>query len=246
MPELTPFAWASIAVGAFFVGAAKTGVVGGGIVAVPLMALAFPAKASTGLLLPILSTGDILAVILYRYHARWGDIARLLPCTLIGIAGGVVFMNHVTDAQLTPFIGALVLVMLTASLLMQQFAKNADVSGHPAFAWAMGILAGFATMTANAAGPVMAVYLLARGFDKTKFVGTCAWFFFIVNLCKMPFSAGLGLITRESLTINALMIPVVFAGGFAGYYAIRVMSQKFFTVMVRVLATLAAIRLLLS
>ena len=50
---------------------------------------------------------------------------------------------------------------------------------------------GFATMTANAAGAVMTLYLSASGIEKRRFVGTNAWFFLIVNLTKVPFSVGL-------------------------------------------------------
>jgi hypothetical protein len=59
------------------------------------------------------------------------------------------------------------------------------------FAWTIGILAGAATMLANAAGPVFAIYLIAVGLPKMEFVGTSAWFFFIINLFKVPFSIAL-------------------------------------------------------
>ena len=49
-----------------------------------------------------------------------------------------------------------------------------------------GASAGFATTVANAAGPVMNLYLLARRLPKHEFVATGAWFFFAVNLSSSP------------------------------------------------------------
>ena len=63
---------------------------------------------------------------------------------------------------------------------------------HPGIAWPFSWLAGSTTMIANAAGPVMTIYLLACRLPKFEFVGTAAWFFFAINLLKVPFSASLG------------------------------------------------------
>ena len=65
-----------------------------------------------------------------------------------------------------------------------------------------GAAAGFATMTANAAGPVTTVYLIRAGLPMLQMIGTGAWFYLVVNLAKVPFSAGLGLITPTSLVLR--------------------------------------------
>ena len=36
-------------------------------------------------------------------------------------------------------------------------------------------------MVANAAGPIMALYLLSMRFSKEKYIGTAAWYFMIMN-----------------------------------------------------------------
>jgi hypothetical protein len=109
----------------------------------------------------------------------------------------------------------------------------------------MGFLAGFTTMMANAAGPVMIVYLLAMRLPKIEFVGTSAWFFFIVNWLKVPFSVHLGLITAESIKLDLLMLPFVIIGAVLGIYALKKMPQRVFEIIIQVLAAIAAIKLLL-
>ena len=91
-------------------------------------------------------------------------------------------------------------------------------------------------MMANAAGPIMAVYLLSMKLDKTEFVGTRVWYFFVMNLFKVPFSAGLGLITLESLKFNIFLIPVIFVGGVLGYLLVKYIPQKAFEIAVQVIA----------
>jgi hypothetical protein len=48
-----------------------------------------------------------------------------------------------------------------------------------------GIAAGFASTVANAAAPIMNMYLLSQGLSKEQFVATGAWFFFAVVLDEL-------------------------------------------------------------
>jgi uncharacterized membrane protein YfcA len=108
----------------------------------------------------------------------------------------------------------------------------------------MGFIAGVTTMLANAAGPVMGLYLLAVALPKDAFVGTAAWFFLLINLIKVPFSAQLGLIHVSTLTFNLLLVPAIIAGLFLGRTAVAKLPQKWFDSLVLVFALLAAAKLL--
>ena len=99
-------------------------------------------------------------------------------------------------------------------------------------------------MMANAAGPIMVIYLLAMRLPKLAFVGTSAWFFFVVNWLKVPFSANLDLITRESVRLDLMMLPLIAAGSVAGILFLRRIPQKAFNSVVQILAAAAAIKLL--
>jgi uncharacterized membrane protein YfcA len=99
-------------------------------------------------------------------------------------------------------------------------------------------------MLANAAGPVMALYLLAVALPKAEFVGTAAWFFLLINVIKLPFSAQLGLITAESIVFNAALVPAIGAGLFAGRWIMGRISQRWFDTLVLVFAFTAALKLL--
>jgi len=57
------------------------------------------------------------------------------------------------------------------------------------------VLSGFASMIGNAAGPIFAIYLLALGFTKNNFIGANSWFFFMINLIKLPLQIFSGIIS---------------------------------------------------
>ena len=244
MLELTPYQWSIAALVAFLIGFSKTGLPGGGILAAPLLAMIMPAKASTGFLLPILALADIMAIVYWKRHVDWGQLKTLLlPWTLIGVVIGFLLMRPISGEQLKPIIGLIVFVLVTGSWIRDRYVQDEAIPTHPAFAATMGLLAGALSMMANAAGPVMIIYLLALRFDKKKFIGTQAWFFWILNLSKMPFSLAQDLITGPSLLANLALIPAIVIGGLLGITLVHRISQKSFKGTVRLLALVAAIKL---
>ena len=79
--------------------------------------------------------------------------------------------------------------------------------------------------------------------DKMTFVGTAAWYFLIVNLTKVPFSAQLDLITMSSLRFDALLLPLVIAGAVAGRMLLRRVPQRLFEWITIALAVAAGCHL---
>ncbi|NHA67201.1 sulfite exporter TauE/SafE family protein, partial [Phycicoccus flavus] len=207
-----------------------------------------PAKQSTAAILAVLVVGDLVAVWHYRRDADWGLVRRLLPAVLPGLAIGAAFLAVVDDDTLRRSIGVVLLVLVGLQLWVRRSAPAGGGSAHerPAAAWGAGTAAGFATMTANAAGPVMTLYLSAAGIDKRRFVGTNAWFFLVVNLVKVPFSVGLGLLHWDDVGRAGLLAPLVVLGGVLGSATIARISQRGFDVAVLLASALAAAALLLG
>jgi len=108
----------------------------------------------------------------------------------------------------------------------------------------IGIMAGIATMIANAAGPIFGIYLLQMGLTKEEFVGTRSWFFLIINLFKLPFSAGLGLITVDTLKLDLMFVPVILLGAYIGFRVLKIINIKLFKRFIRAAVMIAAVRLI--
>ena len=247
--DFSVWQWLLAGLAAVMIGVSKTGIPGLSILVVPLMASVMPAKMSVGVVLPMLIFADIFAISYYRRHAEWKHILRLLPLTLVGILVGFFAMGLISDSQLKPIIGVIVLIMLAARLYHQQTGagnveEGAAPKHHPLITPTLGLFAGITTMMANAAGPVMTIYLLLMRVGKIRFVGTCAWFFFIVNWIKVPLSVKSDLITAESLKISVCLMPLILIGVVTGILVLKKIPQKAFNIVVQLLATAAAIKLL--
>jgi uncharacterized membrane protein YfcA len=237
--------WVVLCICAVCVGLNKTAMPGMGVVVVPLIASFFPAGSSTGLLLVMLATGDLMAVGFYHRHAKWKYILRLLPAALAGMAAGTFVIRRITDVQLAPVIGVIVIVMLALNYLRGIMRQDySRLPHHVLFAAVMGFLAGLTTQLANAAGPIMVIYLLAMNLPKLEFIGTGAWFFLIVNWIKVPIFISEGRITTGAIASAAIMLPLIVAGAVAGLFILKKVPQKWFNIAMQIFAAMAAIKLL--
>ena len=238
---------ALMVVAALIIGYSKTALGGLAVISVAIFATIMPAKESTAAILAVLMVGDLIACWHYRRDADWSLIRRLLPAVLPGLVLGTLFLRVVDDTVLKRSIGGVLLVLVLLQLWLKTRGNGAATTAtheRRAAAWGAGTAAGFATMTANAAGAVMTLYLSASGIDKRRFVGTNAWFFLIVNATKVPFSVGLGLMHWSDAGRALALAPAVLLGGLLGYATIKRISQARFDVAVLAASAVAAAALL--
>ncbi len=282
--SLDPWQWLLAALAALIIGFSKTGVGGLSLLAVALFTQIFPGhtKQVSGLILPLLIVGDLVAVGSYRRHIQWKFLWKLFPFTALGVLAGWFAMGRIDDRQARLLVGAIILSMVALHLhrrsgsfsflfllLFRQRSKFTPatpaatptpspaptVSEFPTlatplpdhglwFAPTMGILAGFTTLIANAAGPLMAIYLLAMRLPKMEFVGTGAVFFMILNWFKVPFMVNLGLITTDSAKFNLLLAPAVILGAVAGRAVLPKIDQRLFENLALLLSAISGIKML--
>jgi uncharacterized membrane protein YfcA len=242
--------WLLLVAGAFVTGLSKGGIAGLGILAVACFANALPARESTGALLPLLIAADVFGVAFYRKHADWPKLWRLFPWVAGGVVLGCLALGRVNNTQISRLIGAVLLLMVVLHLWRQrqvQQGSNSFGARLPHAWWFVGLigmLAGFTTMVANAAGPVMVLFLLAAGLPKLEFLGTMAWFFLVVNCFKVPFSAVLGLINVDSLSLDAWLLVAMVPGALLGPVIVKRINQRAFEWLALALTVVAAGRLL--
>jgi len=231
-------------VAALFIGLSKTAISGLGMVSVAVFANLMPAREASGFVLPLLICADAIAVLAYRQHTQWVHLLRLFPWTGAGVFLGWFALGRINDAEARVLIGTIILGMIGVHLWRRRKGEPAVAAHGPWFGALMGVLAGFTTLIANAAGPLMAIYLLAMGLPKLQFVGTAAFFFFLLNLFKVPFMIHLGLIDGRSISGNLLLAPVVVVGAFVGRKLLARINQKLFEQLALALSGLAGLKLL--
>lgn len=236
-----------VGLGAVFVGLAKAGVPGLGILLVLLLAMAFPdrTRQSVGVLLPMLIVGDIFAVIYYRGHAQWRRLVGLMPSVAVGLGLGWWYLAIVDESLFRPLLGCLILGLLVTELLRTRRGWD-HLPRHRGIVAGTGLASGFATTVGNAAGPIMSIYLVSRGLLKQQFISTVAWFFFIINLIKAPIFVEQGMITRASLRLDLTMIPLVLLGAAIGVRVVHRIPQTLFNRLILIFSAVAALQLIVS
>ena len=230
---------------ALCIGLSKAGFSGISMVAVVILADIYGSKASVGLALPLLIAADLMAYPAFLKHGSWRPVWRLLGPALLGIALGWWVLGEISEIRARQVIGGCVLVMVVLQVLRRWQAKAFDrLAESRGFGLGAGVLGGFATMLANAAGPVIQLYLMARKIPKMELIGIGARFFLLINLIKVPLNARLALITPDSLWENLRLLPAVAVGIFGGKWLLQHVPQVAFEWMIVIFATLAGLRMM--
>ena len=273
LPTLTAITWILLMVVASLCGIAKTALPGAATIAVALCAAVMPAKESTGVILLMLMTGDLLAVWSYRRDADFHMLRRLVPAVLTGVGAGALFLHLASNDSTRRLIGVILLLLVAITLTQRRStsrrapdgASAAQAPSPPAptletqeatttlatsttsgrlARLVYGSLAGFTTMVANAGGPVTSMYFLACRYPVKAFLGTTAWFFFLVNLVKLPFSISAGLVNTTTMSLTAICAPIVIVSALAGRRLAERMDQRVFEPVIVALTIISALPLL--
>ena len=244
--NLSAVQWALLALASACFGIAKTAVAGLGTLGVAIFATVIPARESVGVALVVLIVADLVAVSIYRGNAEWPQLLRLAPWAVAGIFLGMFALGRVDDVAARRLIGGIVVALVVIRFIRDRRGSDEEAPPLPWFAPVMGVVAGFTTMVANAAGPVMALYLLSMRLPKLTFVGTTAWFFLAINLFKIPFLYSLGLISPASIGQSMRLWPFAISGALLGRWMITRINQRRFEIISLLLAGAAGLRLLLA
>ncbi len=240
-----PWQWALLIVAATISGFSKTGIPGVSILSVGIFTNVLPAKMATGVVLPLLIFADMFAYFVYRKNLKWRRVGRLLPWAVAGVVLGWLALGRIDNRQTARLIGVIIALMLALHLWRRR-KKSEEAAAHAPvwFGPVMGLFAGISTMIANAAGPVMTLYLLAMRLNKLEFLGTSAAFFLLINWIKVPFAVQLDLINISSLGLNLWLLPAVALGALLGRPVVERVNQKVFENAALMLTFAATMKLL--
>ena len=226
---------------ALILGIAKSGIKGFAILIVTGLALVYGAKESTGILMPLLICGDILAVIYYKRHVKWVYLIKLLPWMVAGVLVGVVLGKDLPEDFFKSGMAVIILISV-AMMYYWERKKEIKIPNHLSFAALMGMMAGFTTMVGNLAGVFSNIYFLAIKLPKNEFIGTAAWLFFIINLFKVPFHIwSWGTINLASFQISLSLIPAVILGFMFGVSIVKKLKNDRYRQLILLLTGLGGL-----
>ncbi|MGB1260263.1 MAG: sulfite exporter TauE/SafE family protein [Akkermansiaceae bacterium] len=239
-----PLVWFLAALAAFCIGVSKAGFSGISLISVFLLADIFGAKESLGVALPMLIIADLIVYPAFRKYSSWKRVWVLTWPALIGMAAGIFVLGTVDNGTMRKVIGGIILLMALIQVIGKLSPRLLDrVAETSQFGIFAGTAGGVATVLANAAGPIMQLYMLSRKMDKMELIGVGARFFLVINLMKLPLNAGLDLMNKDTLLLNLILAPAIALGVFGGKKVLHLIPQRAFEATVVVFAFLAGVRL---
>ncbi|HTE12824.1 MAG TPA: sulfite exporter TauE/SafE family protein, partial [Chitinophagaceae bacterium] len=219
----------------------KAGLKGIDMLNVTLMAIVFGGKASTGIVLPLLCSADILAVLYYHRHAQWPLFWRLVPWMAIGILIGVFTGKDLNEAYFRKIM-AIIIILTAIIMIVMEWRKTIILPGNKFFTAGMGLVSGFTTMLGNLAGAFSNIYFLAMQLSKNDFIGTAAWVFLAMNFFKLPFQVFYWKnITAATLTTDLFLLPALAIGFWAGLKIVSKIKDDSYRRLVIVLTLIGAV-----
>lgn len=245
----SPSAWVLYFLCAVLIGMSKTGIQNIGTIAVPLFALLFGAKESTGIVLILLAMADLIAIIYYRKKLIWKEVVKLLPMALLGLVVALLFGHYIDDQTFKAVMALCILIGVGIMVWMEKSdeQRREQLTQHSWYAPFFGFLMGFSTMIGNAAGPALSIYLLSRRMDKFTFVATGAWFIMILNYTKIPLQVFVwDNLSWAGIVLNFMALPFILLGGYLGIRVIKVLPDKAFKNLIMALVVLSSIFMLIS
>jgi len=245
--EISLFSWMLIIISAIFIGMGKSGIPGAGMVAIPIFASIFDPRMSVGLLLPILIFADSIAVFYYKSHTQWKYLLKLFPWAAIGLVLALIVGKNIDNQQFGYLLSAIIIFGVIIIIWQESKGQSIKIPDYWWFSALMGILGGFTSMIGNAAGPILALYLLSMRLPKNEFIGTRAWFFLIINIVKLPFHIwSWETITIESFILDLKLFPVLVIGMVTGFLLIRRIKEKLFKRLMIVFTIISALVLFIK
>jgi uncharacterized membrane protein YfcA len=245
--------WPTVIAAIIIQGISKSGFAGGvGILSLPLMMLVMPAEKVPAVLLPLLILLDLNAIYHHRANKDWVRIRRIYVPALFGILVGAAAWWWMGQTGIEHYERAIKIFVGCIAIVFALYVMGKETASHlveryrpgPITTWVVGIIAGFCSTIAHAAGPIVSLYFFTQGMGKTLFVGCCAWAFTLINITKLPIYVAVDLIGSDMLLFGLCLVPFIPVGSYLGHWMHHRVSERVFNRVILVLTVLAAIQLL--
>lgn len=168
----------------------------------PLLAHLLPLR----FVVPLTLLLDLFAAIALgtrlRGQADRGELRRILPFMLLGLALGLALLIKLPERALLLLLGCFVFYAGLSSLARRPGAGPLN----PAWAIPAGVVGGIFSALYGIGGPIYTIYMSRRIADKSTFRATMARLILMVGLVRLVLTAAAGLIGQDQLLLSALLL----------------------------------------
>ena len=202
---------------------------GGGIVAVPMLALIAPLTT----VVPFTSALNTIASVLYGSSnwrkVEWRELARIAPYAVVGAAIGIALLAHVDSRPLKRAFG--VFIVAYAAYMLYSAGEMPEIPRRllTRVAAVMSVVGGaIGSLFGGAAGPVFVMYLNALKIEKDRFRATLTMLMIALGITRITGYAVVGMYNTTVLTLVVMGLPLMLLGGFLGDRIVRRFDQRRF------------------
>lgn len=235
---------AILAASGLLVGLRRGGVQGAALLAVILLASQFSAAASVGITVVIFLFADVQATVILFPNVEWRLLRRLLAPTVVGLAAGAL-VGRLIPGRLFEWVLFGIILTAYAGLLYQRRGSLPQSAGsaHPLVTFVAGFLSGFTSMIGNLASLFVALYFALIGSKKETFIATSAWFFFTINVIKLPIHIWVWeTLSWDAVITSLLVIPLVSLGIWLGRIIAKRLAEETYWRFVVIMVGLGVLR----
>lgn len=245
MEHMNTAGWLVAAFAVLITGISKSGLGGAlGGLAVPFLSLWISPRNAAAVMLPILIAMDMVGIRAWSGKADWRDLKVLIPGAIVGIVLGTLAFGVMSDQLVKGLIGLIAVGFTLDRLLRHRGQATTEQRPPRIFGWLSGVGAGFTSTLAHAGGPPVMIYLLSWRQPRETFVATTVFFFSVINLAKLPFYIALGLFSVDTLTMSALLLPLVPVGVWIGMRLLQRIPERPFYLFATAALGLSGVKLL--
>ncbi|WP_423707915.1 sulfite exporter TauE/SafE family protein [Undibacterium sp. WLX3042] len=245
MEHMNTAGWLVAAFAVLITGISKSGLGGAlGGLAVPFLSLWISPRDAAAVMLPILIAMDMVGIRAWSGKADWRDLRVLIPGAIVGIVLGTLAFGVMSDRLVKGMIGLIAVGFTLDRLLRHRGQATTEQRPPRMFGWFSGVGAGFTSTLAHAGGPPVMIYLLSWRQPRETFVATTVFFFSVINLAKLPFYIALGLFSIDTLTMSAILLPLVPAGVWIGMRLLTRIPERPFYLFATAALGLSGVKLL--
>jgi uncharacterized membrane protein YfcA len=245
MEHMNTAGWLVAAFAVLITGISKSGLGGAlGGLAVPFLSLWISPRNAAAVMLPILIAMDMVGIRAWSGKADWRDLKVLIPGAIVGIVLGTLAFGVMSDQLVKGLIGLIAVGFTLDRLLRHRGQATTEQRPPRIFGWLSGVGAGFTSTLAHAGGPPVMIYLLSWRQPRETFVATTVFFFSVINLAKLPFYIALGLFSIDTLTMSAILLPLVPVGVWIGMRLLTRIPERPFYLFATAALGLSGVKLL--
>ena len=233
---------ASIVFGAFVIRGMSG--FGAGMIGIPLLAFLIPVHAAVSMF-------GLMVLVLFIFLSirDWREVVRhelklLLAPTLLGVVAGVLLFKHLDSRLLLQLLGGFLIAFALYTFAVNYF-RLPEMTCSDRWALPVGFVgAVIDTLFGGGGGTLVVIYLHLRRVGRAPFRATVAMLWLFEMIARIVGYGAAGYYTMDSLLLCAVLLPLMFAGSWAGERLGNRISQETFSKAMAALLLVAGVSLL--